>query len=178
MQKSKEKYKDIEYLDNGVSHKIIGRVANGSYAEYLLLKRRYFMMDESWFYFHHKKGKQLLFNTTFLEETQREHNKLHCEFCGKKNLKIYKWHEKPLRKIMATADHFFPKSSDKENLSFEQTNMIVACDECNGKKGSEFWSLSKLKFPYSQTLKKLNRLYNDNTTIQREYARRSRNFTN
>ena len=176
VRKRKPKYKDIEFADNGVTHKIVGRVSGGSYAEYLLLKRRYFMMDESWFYNHHKKGKQLLFNTTFLEDIQKEHNELHCEFCGKSHLKIYKWFEKPNRTIMATADHFFPKSSDKEKLSFEEKNMVVACDDCNGKKGSEFWSLDKIKFPYPHTLVKIKQLYNDCITIQREYARRSRNF--
>ena len=178
MRKKKRKIKNINYVDNGVNHHIIGFASAGSYAEYILLKRKFFMMDESWFYNHHKKGKQLLFNTTFLEDTQKEHQELHCEFCGKSHLRIYKWYEKPNRKIMATADHFFPKSSDKEKLSFELKNMVVACDSCNNKKGSEFWKLETIKFPYLSTIEKIKQLYNDCTTIQREYARRSRNFAN
>ena len=168
----------IEFKDRDVNHKILGYAAPGSQAEYLLLKRRFLMKDEFWFYENNKRGPQLLFNTQFLEGIQKTYKELHCEFCGKAHLRIYKWFENKRIDDMATADHFFPKSHDKEKLSFEIKNLVVACEKCNNKKGSQLWQLDSLRFPYQQTIENLKQIYNGCTTIQRGYADRSRNFTN
>jgi 5-methylcytosine-specific restriction endonuclease McrA len=178
-QKNKSLHKTIEFTDHGINHKIFGYVVPGSQAEYLMLKRKFYRKDESWFYTNHKKGQQLLFNLKFLESIKEIHGELHCEFCGKQKLKIYKWYQRHKdSKIMATADHFFPKSYDKDNLSFDITNMVVACDDCNNKKGKDFWPLESVRFPYINTYEKLKQIYNGSTKIQRGYAEGPRNFTN
>mgnify|MGYP003675195810 CR=1 FL=1 len=57
-----------------------------------------------------EKWLQLEFNINFLKQTKKEFKNLHCEYCGKKNLKVYGWCEKVDTKDVATVDHFYPKS--------------------------------------------------------------------
>ncbi len=164
--------------DEGGNHYIHGYATPGSSAEYLLLKKRFQRTDMDWLIIYMAKGKQLVFNTKFLQDTLSQEGELHCEYCGKTNLKIYAWYQRPNRDIMATADHFFPKSADKENLSYEIDNMVVCCDLCNTTKADKIWEFSSLKYPYKQTINKLKKLYNGSIKIFRLYANRPRNFKN
>lgn len=158
MGKRRRKHKKQTIKHRDVTHHIYGRAIPGSAAEYLLLKLRYLKMDDTWMLRHFKKGEQLLFNTKFIEGVQETHQELHCELCGKENLKLYYWWENGNRKIMATADHFFPKSHDKEKLSFEIRNMIVACDSCNNNKADDFYGIDTIKFPYPGTIENIEEL--------------------
>lgn len=162
--------KSLEIKHNDCVHTIIGHAPEGSLAEYLLLKRRYLKRDPSWMVKHFKKGKQLLFNTEFIEETQEREGELHCELCGKPELCLYYWWEVSSTKKMATADHFFPKSFDLENLAYNKDNLIVACSKCNGNKGDKFFDISTVKFPYKGTIEKLTRISETNEKIK-EYVR-------
>jgi hypothetical protein len=145
----------------GTLHKIYGKVLGGSIAEYLLLKQKMNRMSDGWMLSKFKKGEQLLFNTKFVQGILDEYKELHCEFCGKPKLKLFYWWEnanKVDRKIMATADHFYPKSFDKERLSMDMRNLVVACDDCNNKKSNGFVHLDALKFPYDGTTDKLEQI--------------------
>jgi 5-methylcytosine-specific restriction endonuclease McrA len=179
LKKQKDKSSKITLVQDDMgNHNIHGFASPGSYGEYLLLKKRYQRRDLDWLIKYMAKGKQLVFNTGFLEESLKAYGELHCEYCGKRNLKIYAWYQRPNRDIMATADHFFPKSADKENLSFEIKNMVVCCDACNTIKADKIWDFETIKFPYPETLNKLKQLYNASTKIFRLYARRPRNSSN
>lgn len=160
------KVKNLNIKHNGSHHLIIGNAPEGSLAEYLLLKRRYQKRDPSWMVKHFKKGDQLLFNTEFLEETQEREGELHCELCGKPELRLYYWWEVANHLKMATADHFFPKSFDFENLAFNKDNLIVACSKCNANKGDKFFKISDVKFPYKGTIEKLTRISETNEKLQ------------
>ena len=158
MRRKKHKHRNQKIQHRGAVHTIYGKVLRGSAADYLMLKQKYLKMDDGWMLKHFKKGKQLLFNTKFIEEIQENYKELHCELCGKENLKLFYWYENGDRNIMATADHFYPKSYNKEKLSFERRNMIVACDSCNNKKADDFFEINTVKFPYPETIENLESL--------------------
>jgi len=112
-----------------------------------------------------KNGQQLLFNTEFLEGIFQKYKELHCEFCNKKLELIY-WYENTGRnQKMATADHFFPKSLNKELLAFNHKNMVVACSSCNTNKDNKIIPIDDIKYPYPNTidnLKQVKNTYNEN----------------
>jgi hypothetical protein len=71
-----------------VQHIIYGSPTSGTYADYLLLKDTYREIDPV--PKNTKKAdkfKQMLFNTKFLQYMIKEYGELHCEYCGKKNLR-------------------------------------------------------------------------------------------
>ena len=154
----KKKHRNQKINHRDAIHTIYGRVNPGSAADYLMLKKRFLKMDEDWMVRNFKKGDQLLFNTKFIQEIKDTHEELHCEICGKENLKLYMWWEHSKRWDMATADHFFPKSFDKERLSFERKNMIVACNDCNNRKADDFYGIHIVKHPYPGTIQNLAEL--------------------
>jgi 5-methylcytosine-specific restriction endonuclease McrA len=135
-----------------VQHVIVGTHTSGSYADYLLLKETYKEKDPV-----PKKPKkvgrfkQMLFNTKFLQFMIKEHTDLHCEYCGKENLKLYHWKYDTVTASsysnMATVDHFLPKSLYPE-LAKDYDNLKVCCHKCNQKKKDDIWDESTLKFPY------------------------------
>ena len=92
-----------------------------------------------------EKWEQLLFNYNLLTEIKKKNGELHCEYCGKPELKIYKWYERLNKKDVATVDHFLPKSQYPD-LAKEPTNLIVCCDSCNNKKGDKLWEESTIKY--------------------------------
>jgi 5-methylcytosine-specific restriction endonuclease McrA len=95
------------------------------------------------------KFKQMLYNTKFLQIMIEQHGELHCEFCGKKGLKLYHWKYDKIKNYddMATVDHFLPISEYPE-LAKEHSNLKVCCHECNQEKKDDIWDISTLKFPY------------------------------
>ena len=79
---------------------------------------------------------QMQFNLTFLRKEEEERG-LTCSYCKKKNLRIYHWRELQGQRApvdTATADHVIPKAKGGPN-TFE--NLVVACQPCNGLKGSK-----------------------------------------
>ena len=155
------KHKTQRIRHVGMSHEIRGKVIKGSLAEYLMLKQKCTRMDDSWMLAKFKNGKQLLFNTKFVQNILDTYKELHCEICGKEELRLFYWWEqshKVDRKIMATADHFFPKSRNKELLAFEPKNIVIACDNCNNKKSDDIYDISTVKFPYPDTIQNLSTL--------------------
>lgn len=106
-----------------------------------------------------KKGverwEQLKFNLKFLRKTQAENGELHCEYCGKENLVIYDWCERPKFRDVATVDHFYPKSK-YQDLKQEEKNLVVSCYSCNNKKKDMLWEIEKIKHPLNDDkIKKL-----------------------
>ncbi len=118
------KHKIIRFRHNGHLNVIRGKVLPGSAADYLMLLRRIAPMTDEYVIERYKNGEQLVFNTKFIQSIKERYNELHCEFCGK-DLVLYYWWETNKRGDMATADHFFPKSLDKERLSFEKRKAII-----------------------------------------------------
>ena len=62
-----------------------------------------------------EKWEQLKFNISFLKKINKKEGSLHCEYCGKEDLKVYDWCEKVKLSDVATVDHFYPKSKYKES---------------------------------------------------------------
>ena len=95
------------------------------------------------------KFKQMLFNTKFIQHMIKTHGELHCEYCGKPNLRLYHWKSDEVKdhRDMATADHFLPKSIYPE-LAKDYTNLKVCCDQCNQDKKDDIWDESTLKYSY------------------------------
>lgn len=113
------------------------------YSEFLLLKEEY-KAKEMEAKMESPKFKQLVFNTLFLETMLRIRGRLICVYCGKENLRIFHWTEKSKNySIMATADHFIPKS--KGGAAFDFKNMVVACNRCNCNKADKIYPVSSLK---------------------------------
>ena len=152
------KFKPIRFEHRGHRHIISGKVHPNSPAGYLMLVRSLTAKTDEYIVKNFKNGEQLVFNTKFILDTEDKHGELHCELCGKENLRLYHWWQKSSKKKMATADHFFPKSYDKENLSYELRNMIVACYECNNDKADDFYDISQVKYPYPETIENLEQL--------------------
>lgn len=152
------KYKTIRFNHNDHLNVIRGKVLKGSLADYLMLVRKIIPMTDEYVIKRFKNGKQLVFNTKFIRSIEEKHGELHCELCGKKNLVLYYWWQDNNRDDMATADHFFPKSLDKERLSFEKRNIVVACNGCNSNKKAEVHPISTIEHPYPDTLRNLKEL--------------------
>ena len=93
-----------------------------------------------------EKWSQLKFNIDFLKKINKKNGELHCEYCGKKDLKVYDWCKKTNLEDVATVDHFYPKSKF-EYLKKEEKNFVISCYECNNKKRDKLWEIEKIKYP-------------------------------
>ena len=102
-----------------------------------------------------EKWSQLKFNINYLKKKVLEHEKLHCEYCGKKDLKVYDWCEVVNLDDVATVDHFYPKSKF-DDLKKEEKNFVIACYSCNNKKRDNLWETNEIKFPLEEN--KINQL--------------------
>ena len=104
------------------------------------------MKKPRWAYHPNNKDrwKRLVFHFDFLKKVEEEEGKLWCEYCGKNELVVYSWDQKPNRKDMATVDHFLPRSKYPD-LTSEETNFIVACSTCNEKKKDDIWEVETIK---------------------------------
>ena len=65
----------------------------GTLGSHQLLLEQYRLLEKS------IRFEQLLFNTYFLRKMKAKYKKLHCVYCGKKNLKIYHWKFGEIEKI-------------------------------------------------------------------------------
>ena len=132
-----------------IVHSIYGAPTSGTYADYWMLKDYYRQQDEEWMDAYAEKWTVLKFNTAFLKAMKTLHGELHCEFCGKKHLIIYAWNDaKKNINLMATTDHFIPKSLDRGRLTYDISNLLVACNKCNNQKKSAIWDRSRIRFEY------------------------------
>ena len=133
-----------------VQHIIVGSHRPGSYADYILLKQQYLDIDTTP-KISKKAGKfkQMLFNTKFLQHMLKEHGELHCEYCGKEDLRLYHWKYDKVKSYddMATADHFLPRATHPE-LAKDFDNLKVCCHKCNQDKKDDLWEETTLKHPY------------------------------
>ena len=100
-----------------------------------------------------EKWEQLKINLSFLKKKKQKHSKLHCEYCGKEDLKIYEWWKKVNFKDVATVDHFYPKSK-YEDLKHNEDNFIICCYNCNNKKKDKLWEIERIKYPINKSRKK------------------------
>jgi 5-methylcytosine-specific restriction endonuclease McrA len=109
------------------------------------------MCDKEPFWAKRDKEKwlQLQFNLNFLKEQKIKHGEIHCEYCGKKNLKIYDWCEHLNSEDVATVDHFYPKSKYGE-LRKNEKNFVISCYNCNNKKSDNLWDIKEIKFPINK----------------------------
>lgn len=96
-----------------------------------------------------EKWLQLKFNIDFLKKIKKENGELHCEYCGKENLKIYEWCEKLKTENVATVDHFYPKSKFND-LKRDEKNFVVSCYGCNSNKKDSIWSINEIKYPINK----------------------------
>jgi 5-methylcytosine-specific restriction endonuclease McrA len=131
-----------------VQYIIHGTPTSGTFGDYVLLKDSYREPKQK----KSKKSekfKQMLFNTKFLQHMRKKYGELHCEYCGKQNLKLYHWKHDKVKSYhdMATADHFLPRALYPE-LAKDYSNLKVCCHKCNQKKKDDIWDESTLKFPY------------------------------
>jgi len=85
-----------------------------------------------------------------LKKINKKEGSLHCEYCGKDDLKVYDWCEKVKLSDVATVDHFYPKSKYKE-LKKNEKNFIISCYKCNNKKRDKLWEIEKIKFPLNNS---------------------------
>ena len=143
--KKKSKYSRI-------SIKVCENATPGTWGSHQLLLDQYKEEDCSWIGTPSNPNPaylQMKFNTEWLESILAKYGELHCEYCGKSELKIYQWWEKPNKSILATTDHFFPKK-DFPHLAKEPGNFVVCCDSCNSKKRERVVNKSAIKFPYPE----------------------------
>ena len=116
-------------------------------------------MDKETFDFliNNKKSENiilLLNNLRFLKSELKRKGELSCEYCGKKDLKIYDITSSDIRpeslsdpniiinmkfnqKDGATCDHKIPKSKGGDKFDF--SNLAVSCYSCNRRKGDMSW---------------------------------------
>jgi hypothetical protein len=97
-------------------------------------------------------------NLQFLKNMEKERGKLHCEYCGKGPLVIYdinpdeltpekldnpnyRFNTKFNPNNGATCDHKQPQS--KGGDKFNYSNLAVACEPCNKRKGNMDWEYWK-----------------------------------
>jgi len=69
---------------------VYGQPTLGSLGSYWLQKEEYVRMDAEWKHRRPEKWRRLKFNDQFMQYMEKEFGELHCEFCGKQNLKIFK----------------------------------------------------------------------------------------
>jgi len=110
----------------------------GSWGDYQLLLHQYRCLEKK------DHWDQLWFNYRFLKDKELDYGPLWCVYCGKEDLRVYRFDEKQNYANMATADHFIPKSK-APLLARSRKNLRVACWHCNNKKAAQEW---KEKFPY------------------------------
>ena len=91
-----------------------------------------------------KQHRRIIFNMLFLRKMRKKYGPLHCVYCGKHVEICPMGQSKPLS-IVATADHFLPKSQHPD-LEFDESNLRVCCVKCNSNKGDKLWPE---KFPYN-----------------------------
>lgn len=106
--------------------------------------------NPNWAKYNKDRWSQLKFNTEFLKKMESECGGLHCEYCGKSDLKVYEWCHKSVTSDMATADHFYPKSK-YDSIKQDERNMIVSCHDCNNKKRDDLWLVEEIKYPLKKT---------------------------
>lgn len=122
-----------------------------SYASYLLMKRELWMAAGNWHLSDPEGWEQLQFNQKFLRDVLEKHGELHCEYCGEPNLVLKEWNQvRKFGDLIATADHFIPKSLDKLKYSHDINNLVVCCEECNRRKADKIWDEETLKYKYGK----------------------------
>ena len=124
-----------------------------------LLKKLEFELDKETFDFvvNNKKSEKVLLlinNLRFLKSELKRKGELSCEYCGKKDLKIYDIKSSDITpeslidpnvfinkgfnpKDGATCDHKIPKSKGGDKFDF--SNLAVSCYSCNRRKGNMPW---------------------------------------
>jgi 5-methylcytosine-specific restriction endonuclease McrA len=122
-----------------IIHSTIENPTSGTLGDYFLLKQDLLSRDSRW----EDMESQPVFNLAYLKEMQEKYHILHCAYCNKSPLRVYEFHERG-GADKATTDHIFPKS-EYPLLARERSNLTIACEKCNGKKGSK---LQEIKFPY------------------------------
>lgn len=98
-----------------------------------------------------RRKMKIWFSRRYLATILKHNKTLECHYCGRKRLKIQWDNDKIPAKLKATIDHITPIS--KGGKVFCVTNLVVACEHCNQKKGvipyQEFVNLiKKLKKHY------------------------------
>jgi hypothetical protein len=124
----------------------------GTWGNLQMLTDEYKLLDMEWeMNYGAGKLRQVRFNIDWLIDMRAKHRELHCEYCGKAGLKIYKPSASPAKNIMATVDHFLSRSLNP-GLAFAKHNLLVCCNACNQRKDNKLWPKSSVKFPYPEHL--------------------------
>lgn len=91
---------------------------------WLLLMQEAYREKKAW-------ERWLEFRYGLLTKWEHERGSLKCHYCGRDNLK--KVTEGVTRHLRATLDHVIPRAKGIDE--YEVTNLVVACEPCNAKKG-------------------------------------------
>jgi len=131
---------------------IHGTPSPGTLGDYWLLKDEYKRMDPTWISEHPDQWKRLNFNDQFMNYMLDQFGELHCEYCSKPNLKIFKWYEEQDKKTICTTDHFYPKGS-YPHLAEDSSNLIISCFKCNNNKGEKIYDENRIAYIYDDKIR-------------------------
>jgi 5-methylcytosine-specific restriction endonuclease McrA len=135
-----------------VTRTIYGIPTSGTLGDFWLLKDEYRRLDPTWIDKKPEQWRSLTFHDQFMNYMLRHFGELHCEYCGKPNLRIFKWFEKQDLKIMSTVDHFLPKK-EYPNLVEEPKNLFICCNKCNQDKKTKIISEEEIKHRYDDSIR-------------------------
>ncbi len=130
---SRSKKKFPYFFKNNV---LVRNPDTSSLASLVLLKKQYFWNE-------YKNGLVLTwkdaidFSRKYLNKVLEREGSLKCYLCGKDHLEIITKN----KDNMATVDHYVPTSAGGSN---DESNLRVACNPCNSKKGNKIISEEKL----------------------------------
>lgn len=105
-----------------------------SYASLILLQDELQKQDVDYLSVFFNRFQLINLSRTFLYNVQQKHGKLRCTYCGRWGLVIEFEGMKVPHHKKATIDHVVPISNGID--PFDTKNLVVACQKCNGKKGS------------------------------------------
>ena len=131
---------------------IYGEPSPGTLGDFWLLKEEYNRLDPSWINRKQEQWRRLVFNDQFMHYMHDHFKELHCEYCGKPNLKIFKWYERKEVEIICTVDHFLPKK-DYVHLTEDPNNLFISCHKCNNDKKANIVSEDELKYRYDDSIR-------------------------
>lgn len=114
-------------------HQIFGKATEGTFAEYLLLKRHFQKQDPEYKVLSNYKRIWLNFRNRLIRQIKKKNKgRLTCHYCQSKNLVMNINVQGVPRNRRATLDHVIPRS--KGGREFAESNLVVACFSCNQKK--------------------------------------------
>lgn len=135
-----------------VTRTIYGEPSPGTLGDYWLLQDEYRRLDPTWIDKKPAQWRSLVFHDQFMNYMLQQFGELHCEYCGRPDLKIFKWYEKKDLKIMCTVDHFLPQKKNPE-LKEDPNNLFICCNKCNQNKKEKIVSEEQIAYRYDDSIR-------------------------